>query len=138
MKIPPSGDNFRIPPSQPGGPEGPGSAKGAGFDAKIDAARAGEAGAAGSASGAQGAAATQRGEGPQTAQLRKLLEGVDPSDPNAVGAAAEKLVDWHLTEQFGPGVLNARGIDDVRASVRDQLMNDPTAEAKIRSILSRL
>ncbi|MBK8229732.1 MAG: hypothetical protein IT349_11255 [Candidatus Eisenbacteria bacterium] len=138
MKIPPSGDNFRIPPSQPGGPEGPGQAKGAGFDAKIDAARTGEAGVTGSASAASGAAAAQRGEGPQAAKLRALLEGVDPSDPNAVGVAAEKLVDWHLTEQFGPGVLNARGIDEVRASVRDQLMNDPTAEAKIRSILSRL
>lgn len=134
MKIPPSGDNLRpIGPQQPGQT---GPTERTGFDAKIDAAK----GAQG-AQGAQGPEATQGAkpsDGPQTAELRRMLEGVDPKSPEAVGVAAEKLIDWHLTEQFGPAVLNARGIDDVRAKVREQILGDPVAEAKLRGILNRM
>ncbi len=126
MKIPPSGDNFRVP-NQPAGPT---PTQGSGFDAKIEGAKG--------AQSAQGAQAAQRGEGPETTKFRQLLEGIDPKSPDAVGAATEKLIDWHLSEQFGPAVLNAKGIDDVRAKVREQILGDPAAESKIRGILNRM
>jgi hypothetical protein len=132
MKIPPSGDSMRIPPQGPGGPEGPGSvggadkSRGAGFEAKVQG------------GGPAKPEAAERPDSPQTAQLRQLLQGIDPKDPKAVEVAADKLVDWHLSEQFGPKVLDAKGVAELRASVRQEILGDPATEAKIRGILSRL
>jgi hypothetical protein len=131
MKIggtPPGGDNFRIP--EPDGPK-PGKTDGAGgarFGDKLQGAE----GAPKESPRAGGA------EGPRTKELREVLSGIDKNDPAAVEQAADKMVDWVLSEQFGEGILELKGADELRKSVRDQLLGDPSGEARIKQILDQI
>ncbi len=128
MKIggtPPGGDNFKIP-----GPDGPEPKKtdgkgGARFGEKLT----------GATGGANDPAPVRGAGGPQTEKLRELFAGLDANAPGAVEEAADKMVDWVLTERFGKDVLNMKGAGELRKSVRDQLLGDPAGEARIRRIL---
>lgn len=137
MKIggtPPGGDNFRIP--DPDGPR-PGKTDGTGgarFGEKLQGAGEG-AGAAGEAKEAGKAGSAG---GTQTEKLREILGGIDKNDPGAVEAATDKMVDWVLTERFGDKILNMKGADELRKSVREQLLGDPSGEARIKQILEQI
>lgn len=128
MKIPPNGDNFRIQPGTPGDAgKIDANPKGAEFEKKI-----------GETAPARNTQSTGAAEGPQSQALRTLLGNVDKNDPQAAELVADKLVEWTLTEKFGPGAASAKGMEDVRREVREQLLSDPAGEAKIRGILGKL
>lgn len=147
MKIPSGGDDFRIPsqpPSEPSKPAGPtsGGPADAARRAEFDKSLAGT-GAASGASGAAGAsgvspAASSRTDGPQAAKLREMLQGVDRNAPDAQEKVADALVEWTLTERFGEGIMKKTGIVGLRASVQQQILEDPTMERKIKQILEQI
>ncbi|NNE09799.1 MAG: hypothetical protein HKN20_14665 [Gemmatimonadetes bacterium] len=136
MKIggtPPPGDFGRVP-----GDDKPDKAKGADskFDKKLEGAdkNAGSAGSdAADKAGKSGAA-----QETQAARLKEVVGDVDTSDPKQVEAATDKMVDWVLTERFGPAVLKAKGAGALRSAVREQLLGDPNGAARIRNMLDRM
>jgi len=137
MKIggtPPPGDFGRIP----GDDSKPDKTKGA--DSKFDKKLQGtgeSAGAAGSGAADQAGKSGEAQE-PQTARLKEIVGDVDTNDPKQVEAATDKMVDWVLTERFGPAVLKARGAGALRTAVREQLLGDPNGSARIRNMLDRM
>lgn len=135
MKIPPSGDNFRVGPTGPNDPGKADSAQGPQGPAFEKTLGTGQLGAPDAvARNAQANAA----EGAHASELRAALAGVDKSDPKAADIVAGKLVEWTLSERFGTSVHQARGMDKLKESVKEQLLNDPQGEAKIKNILARL
>ncbi len=130
MKIggtPPGGDNFRIPdPDDPksGKSDGAGKAR---FEDKLKG--------TGDGGGPKKAGGTGGPGGTQTEKLREILSGIDKKAPGAVEEATDKMVDWVLTERFGEGVLKMDGAEELRQSVRDQLLGDPSGAARIKQIL---
>ncbi len=144
MKIPSGGDDFRIPSQPPSEPSKPAGATSGG---PAEAARRAEfekslsgTGAASGAAGASGVspAASPRTDGPQAAKLREMLQGVDRHAPDAQEKVADALVEWTLTERFGEGIMKKTGIIGLRASVQQQILEDPTMERKIKQILEQM
>lgn len=134
MKIPSSGDDFRIPsqpPSEPSKPAGPTSG------GPADAARRAEFEKSLTGTGAA-SGASSRTDGPQAAKLREMLQGVDRNAPDAQEKVADALVEWTLTERFGEGIMKKTGIVGLRASVQQQILEDPVMERKIKQILEQI
>lgn len=70
--------------------------------------------------------------------LRQALGDIDLKDPDQLEAATDRIVDWALSESFGAEIVRSKGIDSLRAWVREQLLADPTESARLRNILDRL
>ncbi|MCA9727420.1 MAG: hypothetical protein KC729_07040, partial [Candidatus Eisenbacteria bacterium] len=114
MKIDPP-DGFRIPekpePKKPNQVSGP---QGSQFEGKIDQAKSG-----GDVDATRGAASASRAESSPSTELRQILDGLDPKDPDHLQQATDRMVDWVLADSFGNGVLQGKGADSLRAAIRD-------------------
>jgi hypothetical protein len=81
---------------------------------------------------------SDRTEPARTQALRQALGDIDSKDPDQLEAATERIVDWALSESFGAELVRSKGIDSLRAWIREQLLADPTESARLRNILDRL
>lgn len=126
MKIDgPGGKIPELPENQ--GPDKVQGPKGADFESKMGEAQGGEK--------AEGVSKT---DGPQTSELRKLLQDVDANDPNRLGVATDRMVEWVLKDTFGDQVLRGPKAEDLRSAIKEQLLADPNQSSRIQKILDRL
>lgn len=70
--------------------------------------------------------------------LREVLGDIDPRDPAQLEKATDRIVDWALSDSFGAEFVQSKGIESLRAWIREQLLNDPTESARLKNILDRL
>jgi hypothetical protein len=70
--------------------------------------------------------------------LRDALGDIDLKNPDQLQEATDRIVDWALSDSFGAELVQSKGIESLRAWIREQLLADPAESARLKNILDRL